>query len=235
MSNSIQSFQVNTAGNGFTWQYQTSTNAKVGFDIINDSTFTLYGSKNNIDPSVGTYAFESFDNGIVNQGTYAINMYLQSDAKKTTITTAIVQVTTPCLLDGTLVQTPKSQQRIETLKIGDYVLNQYKQPVKITKIHKQRCKYDPQDISKTIYKIPKGLFGATSDVYLTHHHKFLANNTMIKAGEFNLEKPRPEEFSTNNMYTVYHLRLEDELNNHFVVNGGCVVEDWWEWVPKTKQ
>jgi len=141
---------------------------------------------------------------------------------------------TVCLLKGTLVKTQNSYVPIEDLQVGDLVLNHKHEPTKITKTINQVISYKPilvgNEINRTIYKIPAGEYGATKDLFLTHHHRFLANGKMLKPLEAGLEKAKPEEFCDEyKKYTVYHLRLEDEYNNNFIVNGDCVVEDWYDW------
>ena len=147
-------------------------------------------------------------------------------------------ITMVCLLKGTLVKTQDSYVAIEHLKAGDVVLNHKQQPTKITKTTMIKLSYIENPVGKevdtTVYKIPAGEYGATKDVFLTHHHKFLANGKMLKPVEAGLKRATPEEIcDENNTYYVCHLRLEDEYNNHFIVNGDCVVEDWWDWPRPT--
>lgn len=148
------------------------------------------------------------------------------------------ELVTVCLLKGTLVKTQDSYVAIETLRVGDMVLNHKQEPTKITKVINIRFAYieNPvgKEVSGSIYKIPAGQYGATNDVFLTHYHKFLANGKMVRPCEAGLTRAKPEEIcDENNRYSVYHLRLEDEYKNHFIVNGDCVVEDWYEWVKPT--
>ena len=143
---------------------------------------------------------------------------------------------TICLLEGTLVRTPTDSVPIELVKKDDYVLNQDYKPVRVVLTSKTTFQYktDPTskfDIDNVLYTIPAGTLGATSNVYLTKHHKFMTSDgTMKKPEEYGLKRSELSEVcKTSDLYTVYHLRLEDEYNNHFVVNGDCIVEDWWDW------
>ena len=140
-----------------------------------------------------------------------------------------------CLLEGTLVRTPTGSVPIELVKKGDYVLNQHYNPVRVLLTSKRTFQYKENptnkfDMDNALYTLPAGTLGATSNVYLTRHHKFLTSDgTMKKPEEYGLKRSKLSEFSrTNNLYSVYHLRLEDCYNNHFIVNGDCIVEDWWD-------
>ena len=142
----------------------------------------------------------------------------------------------PCLIQGTMVRTPTSLVPIESLQIGDIVLNQHYKPVKITKITNRKIQYQSNPIesralSDVIYTIPAGKLGANSNVYLTKHHQFMIEDgSMKKPEEYGLRRAEPSEIcDASGHYIVHHLRLEDSYNNHFIVNGNCIVEDWWEW------
>ena len=143
---------------------------------------------------------------------------------------------TICLLEGTLVRTPTGSVPIELVKKDDYVLNQDYKPVRVVLTSKTTFQYktDPTtkfDMDNVLYTIPAGTLGATSNVYLTKHHRFMTSDgTMKKPEEYGLKRSELSEVcKTSDLYTVYHLRLEDEYNNHFIVNGDCIVEDWWDW------
>ena len=146
-----------------------------------------------------------------------------------------------CLLEGTLVRTPTGSVPIELVKKGDYVLNQNYNPVRVLLTSKRTFQYKDNptnkfDMDNSLYTLPAGILGATSNVYLTRHHKFLTSDgTMKKPEEYGLKRSKLAEFSrTNSLYSVYHLRLEDCYNNHFIVNGDCVVEDWWDRINLTE-
>ena len=146
-----------------------------------------------------------------------------------------------CLLEGTLVRTPTGSVPIELVKKGDYVLNQYYNPVRVLLTSKRTFQYKDNpttkfDMDNALYTLPAGTLGATSNVYLTRHHKFLTSDgTMKKPEEYGLTRSELSEVcKTNNLYSVYHLRLEDCYNNHFIVNGDCIVEDWWDRINLTE-
>jgi hypothetical protein len=146
-----------------------------------------------------------------------------------------------CLLEGTLVRTPTGSIPIELVKKGDYVLNQYYNPVRVLLTSKRTFQYRENpttkfDMDNALYTLPAGTLGATSNVYLTRHHKFLTSDgTMKKPEEYGLTRSELSEVcKTNNLYSVYHLRVEDCYNNHFIVNGDCIVEDWWDRINLTE-
>lgn len=141
-----------------------------------------------------------------------------------------------CLLEGTLVWTTKGYLPIESLKIGDTIENNHFY-IDITKVGKWsvdlNCEENRNDISKKIYKIPAGKFGAKTDIYISHYHRILyyinpESNDEERAYDIpinlGLQPANPEEFSDNGKYNLYHLQLAVE--NHYVVNGECMVEAW---------
>jgi len=146
-----------------------------------------------------------------------------------------------CLLEGTLVRTPSGSTPIELIKEGDYVLNQHYNPVRVTLTTSRTLQYNANpttkcDLNNVLYTLPSGTLGATSNVYLSKHHKFMTSDgTMKKPEEYGLKRSELSDIcKTGELYTVYHLRLEDEYNNHFIVNGDCIVEDWSDWLgPKS--
>jgi hypothetical protein len=90
---------------------------------------------------------------------------------------------------------------------------------------------DRSDLSKKMYKIPAGRFGATSDTFISHYHRSLyyldednSSRGYDISSHLGLEVASPVEFAVDGKYTLYHLQLA--IGNHFVVNGGCMVEAW---------
>ena len=179
-----------------------------------------------------TLDFPNTDNIDINS-----DIYLEAfETDNANVYSSIVKfdISMVCLLKGTLVKTQDSYVPIEDLKVGDVVLNHKEEPTKITKTTMINLSYieNPvgREVNTIVYKIPAGQYGATKDVFLTHHHKFLANGKMVRPFEAGLKRAEPEEIcDENKKYTVCHLRLEDEYKNHFIVNGDCIVEDWWDW------
>jgi hypothetical protein len=90
---------------------------------------------------------------------------------------------------------------------------------------------DRADLGKKMYKIPAGQFGATSDTFISHYHRILYYMDEERSSRgydtpyhLGLDVASPSEFAVDGKYTLYHLQLA--IGNHFVVNGGCMVEAW---------
>ena len=141
-----------------------------------------------------------------------------------------------CLLEGTLVWTPKGYVPIETLKPGD-TIETNKFYIDIVKVGKWtvdlNSEEDRNDLSKKMYKIPAGRYGATSDTYISHYHRILVDEHPGSQEEsrvyhlptkLGLQPAKPSEYVKEGKYNLYHLQLA--VGNHFVVNGGCMVEAW---------
>ena len=159
-----------------------------------------------------------------------------SESNDSIVVTKMKEPEPICLLEGTLVRTTTGSVPIELVKKDDYVLNQEYKPVRVVLTSKTTFEYKTNptsdyELDNVLYTIPAGTLGATSNVYLTRHHRFMTSDgTMKKPEEYGLKRSEASEVcKTNDLYTVYHLRLEDEYNNHFIVNGDCIVEDWWDW------
>jgi hypothetical protein len=139
-----------------------------------------------------------------------------------------------CLLEGTMVWTLGGYVAIESLKVGDSIRTK-NYSIAITKVGKWKVdlnsEKDRSDLSKKMYKIPAGRFGATSDTFISHYHRILyyTDDDNSSRGydiptHLGLEVASPVEFAVDGKYTLYHLQLA--IGNHFVVNGGCMVEAW---------
>lgn len=139
-----------------------------------------------------------------------------------------------CLLEGTMVWTVDGYVPIESLKEGDSIrTNHYS--ITVTKVGKWKVdlnsEKDRADLGKKMYKIPAGWYGATSDTFISHYHRILyymdeecSSRGYDIPSHLGLEVASPTEFSVDGKYTLYHLQLA--IGNHFVVNGGCMVEAW---------
>ena len=140
-----------------------------------------------------------------------------------------------CILEGTLVLTNKGYFPIETLKPGDTIRtkNYFINIVKVGKWSVDLSREeDRNDLSKKMYKIPAGKYGAKKDTYISHYHRILyymdednkerGYDIPINLG---LQPAEPDEFTKDNgKYNLYHLQLV--IGNHFIVNGECMVEAW---------
>jgi hypothetical protein len=144
-----------------------------------------------------------------------------------------IRMKVACLLEGTQVWTDKGYVPIETLKAGDSIQTEH-YFIAITKVGKWSVdlnrEEDREDLSKKMYVIPAGQYGATSEVLISRNHRFMFEEgdgagrlmgTPVKVG---LRPAELHEFARNGKYTLYH--LEVKYGNHFIVNGGCRVESW---------
>lgn len=130
-----------------------------------------------------------------------------------------------CLLSGTMVGTPKGWVPIDDLQIGDDIVNQYGETIKIVLIFKWPVYWENRRFCDKIYKIPRGLYGCTRDTYISSFHK-IEHGGMIEVYKLGLELAKQEELTTIGRYILYHLQVENHEVNNFIVNGGCVVESW---------
>lgn len=141
-----------------------------------------------------------------------------------------------CLLEGTKVWTCNGYVPIETLKVGDSIRTR-KFDIAITKVGKWSVDVnnpiDVANLSNKMYKIPAGRYGATSDIYISHYHRFMFEGEpgddnykrlMGIPEQVGLQPASIAEFAKDGKYNIYHLQIA--LGNHYVVNGGCNVEAW---------
>lgn len=139
-----------------------------------------------------------------------------------------------CLLEGTMVWTLGGYVPIESLKVGDSIRTK-NYSIIVTKVGKWNVdlnsEKDRADLGKKMYKIPAGQFGATSDIFISHYHRILYYMDEERSSRgydtpyhLGLDVASPSEFAVDGKYTLYHLQLA--IGNHFVVNGGCMVEAW---------
>ena len=134
-----------------------------------------------------------------------------------------------CLLMGTMVKTLNGYIPIETIKVGDTVISHKNTRVKVLEVGKWKCdlKKDRTDLVKRMYKIPAGKYDAETDVYLSHYHRILTDGYWLRIPKnLGFKEADPAEFAIDGKYNIYHLRVENGLDNHLVVNGGCAVESW---------
>lgn len=142
--------------------------------------------------------------------------------------TVYQQVNDGCLLQGTRVKTPNGDVHIETLRKGDFIINQRNEPVLIEKLSKAIHNVKTVHTNNVIYKIPAGTHGARTDVYLTKGHRVMKKNGNVVLPEklgF-LPAPTSEYCDERGDFIVYHIGVNDGERNHLVVNGACIVESW---------
>jgi hypothetical protein len=141
-----------------------------------------------------------------------------------------------CLLEGTLVATDKGYVPIENIRVGDTIRTKHYY-IDVVKVGKWSVDLnnedDRDDLSKKMYKISAGTYGAECDTYISHYHRVLVDENPESEEEsrvfrlptsLGLPVADPREYSKNGKYNLYHLELV--IGNHYVVNGGCMVESW---------
>ena len=231
----------------------TLNNQSVTFDASYNSNISVpYGTKRiagnytTVDPSAfvdlsvnSTYYHNlnsSFDISL-NLKNNALNFLVTASDRLTSQNYYVnVVIEASCLLEGTLVWSDRGYVPIETLQVGDSIQTQHYY-IAITKIGKWTVdlnkEEDRQDLSKKMYKIPAGRYGATSDVFISHYHRFMYedgekednyNRLMAIPEQVGLFPADPSEYTKDGKYTLYHLEIK--FGNHYMVNGGCRVEAW---------
>jgi hypothetical protein len=132
----------------------------------------------------------------------------------------------PCILQGTLVNTPSGLVPIERLTIGGSVIDENGEHVPIvhieqTKIFYTEC-FSQACLSKKMYKVPKGLHGAKQDLFLTRNHEIvLSDGSLCIPQRCGAVLAKPEEIPVaKGWFSVYQLRLRKA--SHFFANG-CLV------------
>jgi hypothetical protein len=183
-----------------------------------------------------SYTWTLNENNITNDANSPANTIINYDLSVTV--TPIVITKASCLLEGTLVLTTKGYLPIETLKPGDTIVtkNYY---INITKVGKWvvdlNNEQDREDLSKKMHKISAGTYGTNRDTFISHYHRILVDETPDLEKEsrvfrlptnMGLPIADPCEYAKNGKYNLYHLQLV--IGNHFIVNGGCMVESWQE-------
>ena len=228
---------------------ETFTGSNI-FEVMLDETF--YGPfKFRLNSDWGYNYGGNWDTGILSANTNLINppdinaprlsagyrYVLTLNLNTYTFTKEIRRYEAACLLEGTLVWTANGYVPIETLKVGDSIRTKHFY-IDIVKVGKWSVdlnqEEDRNDLSKKMYKIPAGQYGATSDTYISHYHRILVDENPGSETEsrvyhlptkLGLGAAEPTEVSMDHgKYNLYHLQLA--VGNHFVVNGGCMVEAW---------
>lgn len=117
----------------------------------------------------------------------------------------------PCLLKGTLIQTPEGEKPIEELSSGDIITTSRGTAI-IKKIHHRNSFEEP-------YLIPKEYYGETPkrDLYISAHHAFLIDHVWYHPKCCGL-------FKSVNLGKIeyYHIETFDQYNDQLLAEGMIV-------------
>ena len=167
----------------------------------------------NIDPSSGTVSTTS---GTA-PGTYTVYLYSEGSYNLSSYTLIVSQA--PCLIDNTMVLTPKGYINVKYLKKGDYVTTSDNRNVKIKHIFSSYI----AKATETLYpcKIEKNSIAIDypkNDLYISQNHLINYGNSWILPRLF-------FPLDTNrNTFNYYHIKLENYKTDHLVIDDGVVVE-----------
>jgi hypothetical protein len=204
------------------------------FHILNLSDGTIVPESENWSADISNNVSFAFNNRIYNNQLYVMEADSGYVGQYDLFVPPSPASYVSCLLEGTQVWTLGGYVAIESLKVGDSIrTNHYS--IAVTKVGKWKVdlnsEKDRSDLSKKMYKIPAGRFGATSDTFISHYHRILYYTDEDNSSRgydipthLGLEVASPVDFAVDGKYTLYHLQLA--IGNHFVVNGGCMVEAW---------
>jgi hypothetical protein len=132
----------------------------------------------------------------------------------------------PCLLEGTLVRTPVGFKPIEAFQVGDVIMSHSNSVKKVLKVGRWDCCVQDQTLEQQMYKVPAGSYGALRDTFVSYFHKVGDGKMMRFPLNLRLPRAKESEFAKNGWYTLYHLQVENGLQNHLIVNGNCIVDSW---------
>lgn len=232
----LSTLQAMTMVSGKTATAMASGNSHV---IVFMTDGTIYSTGDNSVGQLGT--------GNNTRATTLTQMTIGNGSTLATGATNVISVSVPvtisastgkaaCVLEGTEVWTNKGMVAIENLKVGDSIRTRHYE-IAVTKIGKWSVdlnnEQDRNDLSKKMYKIAAGKYGAERDVYISHYHRILVDENPDSEEEsrvfrlptsLGLPVAEPSEYSKNGKYTLYHLQLA--VGNHYMVNGDCMVESW---------
>lgn len=235
----VQDLDLTSPNNAFLFPVSTNIGMILtdGSNTLQQQPYYLLTEEANIGNSENVLTVTPWDN--VNFKTNGATTYVQVGETYTIGTVSLtnyglnglnvsgIATVDSCLLEGTMVETPNGPVKIESIRVGDYVLNKHRLPVRVTDCLIGRHNIQTAKDYNRIFKVPRGRFGAKMDVYLTWGHRVMSNHgLMVLPERLGCQQPDMSEYcDVNGKYTVYHLEVEAP-SEHFIVNGGCIVESW---------
>ena len=117
-----------------------------------------------------------------------------------------------CLLEGTLVQTPDGERRVEDLRAGDLVITADGTTAPIRWIgHTKVSRNQPDPLSILPIRIRAGALGdalPTCDLLLSPDHAVFIDGTLVQAGALVNGCSILREWNAPKSFTYYHVELE---------------------------
>ena len=122
----------------------------------------------------------------------------------------------PCILTGSKILTPDGEVYIDDLNIGDLVVSNKVKKIKDIKIY--NVIYSKEHYP---WKIPKGKFGCTEDLYLSASHCIMLNGFFVETRYLkNIWRIRDDpKFTNTKKLKYYHIVLDDFLEDYVIANG----------------
>lgn len=124
----------------------------------------------------------------------------------------------PCLTEDTKVLTPNGYVDVDNLNVGDYVTTSDNRNVQIKYIFYSIVEGNKRTYPCIIHKNSINKNYPSETFTISRHHMIKYNNIWIHPGShFPLDK-------SQDLIKYYHIKLENYLTDHLVINDGVVVE-----------
>ena len=190
---------------GYDVNFNTSTIVNYGWGVSEDRLF-----KNRNNPDAG-YGYDCVV-GLGSMNAAKFQEYLQL-------------IMMPCLNKGTLIKTKIGSLPIESLKIGDKILNQHLQEILIKDIKK--CKKDTDDFT-LLKKNKLGKNNPSKDLVISNLHILKGkDNKLYLPKTSNKFRPLPQQ-----EIEFYHIETDNYNNDWFIANN-CLVETFTDGKSKS--
>ncbi len=186
---------------------------------VSITQYNVYNASNNVLLSYGASSpitIVGLRNGVSYQ-VYVKAVNSAGESVKSTTSLAFMPISAsaeaPCFLGEAPVLTPSGYKRMDSIKVGDKVLNNKGEAVKVEHVELTLC---AASSSTNPYVIEKGVLGATERVLISPDHRVSTKGKMVKAKHLDL--PREE---MNGLIRYYNIQLEGWSN---MVVAGLEVE-----------
>jgi uncharacterized protein YjbI with pentapeptide repeats len=133
--------------------------------------------------------------------------------------------TSVCFLRGTRILTPTGYVNVEALKIGDKLVRHNRLQTRITKLFSSKL---PANNFNNPIKIPKGMYGAIEDLYVSPNHMVYNGEVMVKAKNL----VGCSQIYVGEVVEYYHVKTRNEIMDTLVANG-VFAESYMENYPNS--